>query len=388
MQPRGVESMTDAKRIFITGANGFIGSEILRALRERGIPGSRVVAVVRSKHGLSPRQRLDQVFSRWVRAGAERHVASLAQFGDAVECIDWSELREVLGAASEASVVHCAAETAFDLPIAEARRINVELTGDLIKAVESAGTNSIARFIHVSTAYVSGKKRGIIIEDDVSTDIRSESDFHNTYEQSKWEAEQIVRKSALPWTIVRPAIVVGDSRSGFTLHFRVIYSVIRLWLRDVVPRAPVARDALIDIVPSNFVASSIFRLCELPPDKITGRTLHLCSGAEAPGPVDVMAAAGRAFGRKPLPLSPPWVLRVLLSRPVMALCNHSMREILTTLAWHVPYLGSRERVFDTSVAKAVLGNEFGTSPGFDEYGDRLFDYCAKTSWGHRCSTST
>ncbi len=388
MQPCDFQIMTAKNCIVITGANGFIGSEILRALRERGVPGSRVIAVIRAKHGLSPRQRLDQVFSRWVRAGAERHVAGLAQFGDAIQCVEWNDLEEALKAQSDASLIHCAADTAFDLPIDEARRINVELTRGLIKSVQSSGIASISRFIYVSTAYVSGKKRGRILEEEVAAEVRLASDFHNTYEQSKWEAEQVVRKSGLPWTIVRPAIVVGDSRSGFTLHFRVIYSVIRLWLRDVVPRAPVARDALIDIVPSNYVAGSILRLCDLPIDRIVGRTLHLCSGELAPGPVDVMAAAGRAFGRKPLPLSPPWVLRVLLSRPVLAFCNHSMREILTTLAWHVPYLGSRQRVFDTSVAKAVLGGDFGTSPGFDEYGDRLFDYCAKSSWGHRCSTLT
>jgi len=381
--------------IIITGANGFIGSEVLRCLRDKGVPGSRIVAVVREKHAMDPRQRMDQVFSRWVRAGAVRQVASLAEFGDGIRCVTWADLREVL--ASQAAghpvvIVHCAADTAFDLTLAESRRINVGLTAKVIEAVMGAspagGPGPDCRVIHVSTAFVAGKRRGFIREGEPDTGERRSSDFNNAYEQSKWEAECLVRASGIPWTIVRPSIVVGDSRSGFTLHFRVVYSVIRLWLRDVVPRAPVARDARIDIVPSDFVASAIVRLCELPVGVSAGKTLHLCSGADAPGPVDVMAAAGRAFGRKPLPLSPPWVLRFLLSRPVLAMCGHSMREILTTLAWHVPYLGSRGRVFDTAVAREVLGETHGTSPGFKDYGDRLFDYCAKTSWGHKCSTST
>ena len=380
--------------IIITGANGFIGSEVLRCLRDKGVPGTRIVAVVREKHGMGPRQRMAQVFSRWVRAGAVRQVASLAEFGDSIRCVTWDELQDVLAGAPAGipvTVVHCAADTAFDLTLEESRRINVGLTGKVIEALKAArsqGGDKDLRLIHVSTAFVAGRRRGLIREDESDANARGSSDFNNAYEQSKWEAEHLVRGAGIPWTIVRPSIVVGDSRSGFTLHFRVVYSVIRLWLRDVVPRAPVARDARIDIVPSDFVAGAIVRLCELPAAQTDGKTLHLCSGADAPGPVDVMAAAGRAFGRKPLPLSPPWVLRVLLSRPVLAMCGHSMREILMTLAWHVPYLGSRGRVFDNTVARDVLGEVHGTSPGFNEYGDRLFDYCAKTSWGHKCSTST
>lgn len=371
--------------IVITGANGFIGSEVLRYLREKGVPGSSIVAVVREKHNMSPRQRMDQVFSRWVRAGAVRQVASLVEFGDSMRSVSWDEFPGILAGAagSRVAIIHCAADTAFDLPLAESRRVNVGLTRQVIDAVPAAAD---VRLVHVSTAFVAGKRQGVIREDDAG--IHPSTTFNNAYEQSKWEAEQVVRGSKIPWTIVRPSIVVGDSRSGFTLHFRVVYSVIRLWLRDVVPRAPVARDARIDIVPSDFVAGAIVRVCELPVEAVSGKVLHLCSGADAPGPVDVMAAAGRAFGRKPLPLSPPWVLRLLLSRPVLAMCGHSMREILTTLAWHVPYLGSRGRVFDTTVARDVLGENHGKSPGFREYGDRIFDYCAKTAWGHKCSTST
>ena len=386
--------MTAANRIFITGANGFVGSEIIRALRGRGVSGSRVVAVVRAKHGNTPRQRMDQVFARWVRAGADRQVASLAHFGDAIDVVEWDALPQILMGESGATIIHAAADTAFDLPIAESRRINVGLTESLLRTIAEVGSSSVARFIYVSTAFVCGKRLGLIPEGGDATEVRPASDFHNSYEQSKFEGEQLLRRvkpvgrqPLLPWVIVRPGIVVGDSRSGFTLHFRVIYSVVRLWLRDVVPRAPIARDARIDVVPSNFVAAAIVRLCDLSAEQIAGRTLHLCSGNNAPGPIDVMAAAGRAFGRKPLPLSPPWVLRFLLSRPILALCSHGMREILTTLAWHVPYLGSRGRVFDTSVAREVLGQEFGVCPEFCEYGDRIFDYCAQTSWGHRCSTS-
>ena len=133
--------------IVITGANGFIGSEVLRYLREKGVPGSSIVAVVREKHNMSPRQRMDQVFSRWVRAGAVRQVASLVEFGDSMRSVSWDEFPGILAGAagSRVAIIHCAADTAFDLPLAESRRVNVGLTRQVIDAVPAAAFRGARR---------------------------------------------------------------------------------------------------------------------------------------------------------------------------------------------------------------------------------------------------
>lgn len=374
-----LDPLRSVSRILVTGANGFVGSEFLRACFEQGIAGGRLVAVVRPRHGQSSRQRLEHVLRRWVDAGACAGRQSVQEFGEAIQCIDWAGIPHVLASGHRYTIIHAAADTAFDLPLQESRRVNVGLTRDLLQ-FSSANFAFIDRFILVSTAFVAGRRRGLIREDGVWP----RAGFNNAYEQSKWEAEDIVRQSGLPWCVVRPSIIVGDSRNGFTLHFRVVYSVVRLWLRDVVPRAPLSRRALVDLVPSNFVASALVRLCQVPVGDIVGKTLHLCAGSRSPGPVSVMAAAGRAFKRKPLPLSPPWILKLLLFKPVFRRCSHAMQEILSTVAWHIPYLGSRGRVFDTTVAQSVLGEQSGVAPDFEDYGERLFAWCADTSWGRKC----
>ena len=54
------------------------------------------------------------------------------------------------------TVVHCGASISFDLPLEEARRINVDGTRAVLDLAGRAG----ARVVHVSTAYVAGAQPG------------------------------------------------------------------------------------------------------------------------------------------------------------------------------------------------------------------------------------
>ena len=97
---------------------------------------------------------------------------------------DRTALAEEIGA-----VLHCAASISFDLPIEEARTINVEGTREVIGfARECKALGRLERFVHVSTAYVSGKHEGTFRE----RQLDAGQEFRNTYEQTKWEAEHVV----------------------------------------------------------------------------------------------------------------------------------------------------------------------------------------------------
>jgi len=63
--------------------------------------------------------------------------------------------------------------------------------------------------------------------------------FRNSYEESKYESEILIRKTSLPWTIFRPSIIVGDSRTfdsqgenrmvyGFVLG--IYYSILKKYM--------------------------------------------------------------------------------------------------------------------------------------------------------------
>ncbi len=88
-------------------------------------------------------------------------------------------------------IIHCAASVSFDLPLDEARAVN---TAGAARVAELAARtavrgNGLRRIVHVSTAYVAGQRTGTFGEDQMTIGLP----FRNTYEQTKHEAEQLLR---------------------------------------------------------------------------------------------------------------------------------------------------------------------------------------------------
>ena len=106
-------------------------------------------------------------------------------------------------------VWHLAASTAFD----ETKRQEIETSN-------INGTKNVLDFAHrfphldrfhyMSTSYISGKNNGTIPEDRVT----NQNGFKNPYESSKFVCENLVRDSNLPFVIIRPSILIGDSKTG------------------------------------------------------------------------------------------------------------------------------------------------------------------------------
>ena len=112
----------------------------------------------------------------------------------------------------------------YDLAVARplAHRVNVEGTRNLLEFAGAAA--HFDRLQYVSTAYVSGKARGVFRE----TELDVGQGFKNHYEETKFLAEVEVVRSKLPATIYRPGVVVGDSRTGETAKFDGPYAVLRM----------------------------------------------------------------------------------------------------------------------------------------------------------------
>jgi len=108
-------------------------------------------------------------------------------------------------------------------------KVNVEGTRHMLDFAD--GCSSLRRFQYVSTCYVSGRYAGIFRE----TDLSKGQTFNNFYEETKYLAEVEVQeqmRQGLPATIYRPAIVVGDSRTGDTQKYDGPYFAIRWLLRQ------------------------------------------------------------------------------------------------------------------------------------------------------------
>ena len=180
------------------------------------------------------------------------------------------EYREV--AAEVTTIYHIASAYYLRIPRDTALRVNVGGTRHII---ELAGAcRRLERLCHFSAASVSGTRKGVIMEDELEMRQR----FHNVYEETKYRAEVLAREAArrLPVTILRPGIIVGDSRTGEIEKLDGPYYLIKLIVGsrlDVALPLPGQGSAPLYLVPIDYVVDAAFALARDP--RAVGRTFHL-----------------------------------------------------------------------------------------------------------------
>jgi long-chain acyl-CoA synthetase len=350
--------------ILLTGATGFLGMEVLARLLEHD--DREVLALVRARDTAGAEARIDGVLRRLWRDGGP------PEFRQRVRAVPADLTRPGLGLSSAGramladragTVLHCAASISFDLPLDEARRINVEGTNQVIAlAREAREQGSLQRFIHVSTAYVSGDHRGPFGEDDLDVG----QSFRNTYEQTKNESELIVAEAEdLSPAIARPSIVMGESKTGWTPAFNVLYWPLRAFARGLFEVVPTRADGRVDIVPADYVADALVHLIDSPETGV----FNLVSGQDA-ATVDHLAELACAHFDKP---RPPFV-EPGTGTGTATTDDHG--------AVYFPYF-DMDVVFDDARARAVLGAAGLQAPSIADYFPKLMRYAERARWGKR-----
>ena len=193
--------------------------------------------------------------------------------------------------------------------------------------------------------------------------------FGSPYEQTKYEAERLVRDAAseLPVTIVRPSMIVGDSRTGEIKTFNTFYAPLRLFLSGKLRIVPTRRDLRVNIVPVDYVADAIVRLMFDP--RAVGMTFHLTTPTdELPTAGDVLAFA-RRWARKHL--------GVRLPSPVFLPIG--LRLGGRTVRLLRPYFRERRR-FRRDHADELLGS---TVPDWADYLPTLLEHATTRGFLHR-----
>jgi len=368
-----------AETVLLTGATGTVGRELLgRMLRS---PDTRVICLVRAGSGEDAQQRLDRTIDDLPGTpitSDQRHRAS-AVAGDLTRNRLGVSDRQWDGLANEVTrIVHGAASVTWNLTLAESRAINVGGTERMLHlARDGRRRGALRRFDYLGTCMAAGKRQGLIAEDDLD----GSHGFHNTYEQTKFEAEQLVRKHAgeLAPSIFRLAMVVGNSKSGYTSTFNVMYWPLKMMARGRIVAAPGDRGSILDMVPLDFVGDAIETLSADPAQR--GKSFHIAAGPAACTVGDVLDLAVRRFGvRQPL-LIHPRAFRLL--RPLLySVVWGKRRETMKKGRVYMPYLSYRTR-FDTSHVRAALEPAGIRPPAVREYFEQLIDYAIATDWGRR-----
>jgi thioester reductase-like protein len=337
--------------IFFTGFPGFIGKRLVSSLLERD-PDARVVALVEPRF-----------------AAAAREVA-----GERVEILEGDIAERRVGLSDEAygrlaaevtTAYHLAAIYNLAVPLEIAQRVNVDGTGNVLALC--ADCEKLARLNYVSTAYVAGDRNGVVYEHELALG----QGFKNHYESTKFQAEVWVREAMdkVPTTIYRPAIVVGDSRTGETQKFDGPYYFLRTIARSVKEHMPIPQfgraGAPFNCVPVDFIVDAMVAAADDP--GAVGETLHPVD----PDPVtaaEVASIFAREYaGKEPaFRLPPRLVENALRFKPIRDLYGGAPHEAIR-------YLNHPVR-FDTRRADEILGRHGLRCPRLEEYAGPIVSF--------------
>lgn len=367
--------------ILLTGASGFLAGELLPRLLKQ-YKKSIIYILLRAENEIELVSKREKILN-FIDIDSKDKNRVIALAGN-VE-------KEGLGLGSEYNTIasqvneiyHSAANTRFDQPLEKARSINYVGTENILRfAQQVKKLGHLTRYHHVSTAYVAGDRVGIVKE----TDLDFGQGFFNTYEQSKYESEMLLRKAfdELPITVYRPSIIAGDSISGRTPHFYVIYEPMKWIYFGQLTFLPCQPELKLDIVPIDYVCDAIIAIAQQA--NTVNQTFHLTAGPDKSiNMYEMVDSCIKEFNDYNKEIG-----KQLIERPEIITPNliekmegtiRKRSEQLFQRAWqqiqrHMPYIIS-EKVFDDSATRKALSNTKISCPAFQDYLPVVVRYALK-----------
>lgn len=353
------------RHVFLTGYPGFIARRLLRKLLSAD-DTLRVTALTEASRLAQAQDDLREI-NRQTTADISQRVQLVTGDVTAMDIgLSGPEFRELVNEVTE--VFHLAAVHRLGVDRPTATRVNVMGTQNMLDV--AASMKQLRRFVHFSSAYVSGRREGVVMEDELD---RAQV-FRNPYEATKFEAEKRVLAAGreLPVTIIRPPAVVGDSKSGEIDRFDGVYHIGLLLAASPVPISfplPGQGSAPLHLIPVDYLVDAVHVITEQP--DTVGKTFHVVD----PNPLSVERVFGRvagAAGRKtPRYGVSPNLTKALLRIPGLeriAPVSHQVIDYLNHLAF-----------YNSKNTMATLEGTGVHCPSFDSYVDNLVRY-ARDYW--------
>ena len=339
----------------ITGIPGFLGTRLVRRLLPRG---ERLFLLCERRFEAASRELAQGL----VNEGAAAKDQLVVVGGDITENdlgLAAADKERVRGEVSD--VWHLAA--IYDLAVPEelARRVNVLGTSKVLRFIREGGEGKV-RHHYVSTCYVAGTREGMIFENELD---RGQS-FKNHYESTKYAAEVLVERSKreIETRIFRPAIVIGDSKTGETQKFDGPYPSFGAVMMGLLVALPGPGRAPTNLVPCDFVVEA---MAEIPsrPDT-AGKTFALADPAPLRARELIELVADRVGAPRPR-LSLP----VGLFKPLFKL--KKLVELSGITPEALAYF-NHSQIFDTANTRAALRGTDISCPPLPTYLNQILRY--------------
>ena len=244
-----------------------------------------------------------------------------------------------------------------------ARRVNVSGTRGVVELARDCGR--LRRLVHWSTASVSGKRRGVILEDELDEG----QGFHNAYEETKFDAERIAREAMrhLPVTVLRPGVIVGDSRTGEIDKFDGPYYLVVLIATNALQvhlPLPGRGTAPMHVAPIDFVIDAAYALSIDP--RAAGKTFHLTDPNPLPARRIYELVAEHSNTAAPRGFIPGRLVRNLLRTPGIERLARGPLSFLDSFDHQVFY--------NSRATQELLAGTGIACPPFDTYVAALVKY--------------
>lgn len=262
--PYTLQELVRTRTVLITGAPNFVAIQLIWRILEVE-PATEIHLIVRGDQIVRTEEFLSRNPGLGYRVNIHRGSTTEPNFG-----LHEDTFRVLASTVDD--VYHMAGMYHLGVDPLQVEEVNIRGTRLALDAIRRF--TNLNRFHYYSTAFVSGAREGVILEED----LEQGQTFRSTFERTRFTAEMDVRRARLelPITVYRSSLVVGDSRTGEIHNLDGPWIFLQAIARnpDRLPTIlPNSTHFPFNVVPVDYVAHAMHAL-SLRPDT-AGKTFHL-----------------------------------------------------------------------------------------------------------------